>query len=77
MQISHKNKQVHLAFRLKKFVDLAKSKFQNEKIKQENSSNANTNELILDKRRNKEFERKERNKRGTILLNLLKNKLLY
>jgi hypothetical protein len=48
LQISHKRKQINLAYRLKKLVDPAKSKFLDEKLKKRNSSDANFNELISD-----------------------------
>jgi hypothetical protein len=63
LQISHKRKQVHSALRLKKFVDLANSKFLDEKERQKISSNGNDNELILDRRGNEALEKQEKKQR--------------
>jgi hypothetical protein len=50
---------MHSAYRLKKFIDPAKSKLLDEKIKQKNSSDAKNNKLISDEKRNKELEKRK------------------
>ena len=58
LQISPKRCQLHSAYRLKKFIDPANSKFLDEKIKQRESTDGEENEFITDRRRNEELERK-------------------
>jgi hypothetical protein len=63
LQTSRKRKLVHSAYRLKKFVDPANSKFLDKKEKQKNSLDESNNKLILDERKNKELRKMERNRR--------------
>jgi hypothetical protein len=59
LQISLKRRQIHSAYRVKKFISPEKSKFLNIQMIKENSSEDKYNEIMMDKIKKDKFEELE------------------